>query len=105
MALVNDLAGNTDAALFDWRMDTLIKHTLAHFESEEHLMRDANYPDLGAHAERHRALIAQIRIVRTSLVERLVAWSPQMAQLVGHWLVTHIGSADRLFAQYLRTAP
>jgi hemerythrin len=79
VALVNDLFNNADAALFDWRMDVLIKHTLAHFELEEDLMRAATYPYLAAHADKHRALIVQIRILRTSLAEGLVDWSPEIA--------------------------
>jgi diguanylate cyclase (GGDEF)-like protein/hemerythrin-like metal-binding protein len=41
------------------RLETLVAHTAQHFHDEEALLREANYPDLGRHADIHAALLNQ----------------------------------------------
>ena len=109
VALVGDLFNTADSrrerALFEWRMDLLIKHTLAHFAGEERLMHETNYPDRQSHQLQHRALIMQIRILQTAMIEDLLAWNDATIRLIHDWLLVHIIEADRRLAAYLRSLP
>ncbi len=109
VALVGDLFNTADSprdvALFEWRMDLLIKHTLAHFTSEERLMHETNYRDRQTHQLQHRALIVQIRVLRTAVAEDLLVWNEDMVRLIRDWLLVHIIEADRPLAAYLRNFP
>ena len=109
VALVSDLFitadSRRDVALFEWRMDLLIKHTLAHFAYEERLMQETNYPDKEAHQLQHRALIMQIRVLRTALIENVLEWNDEMIRLIRNWLLVHIIEADRPLGAYLRDCP
>ena len=106
VALVGDLfnAANSrrDKALFEWRMDLLIKHTLAHFADEERLMHETNYPDRQSHQLQHRMLIMQIQILQTAVIEDLRDWNDETIRLIHDWLLVHIVEADRTLAAYLR---
>jgi hemerythrin len=109
VALVGDLfntaESSRDVALFEWRMDLLIKHTLAHFAFEERLMHETNYRHRQPHQLQHRALIMQIRILRTAVIEDLLDWDDEMIRLIRDWLLVHIIEADRPLAAYLRNLP
>jgi hemerythrin len=106
VALVGDLFTTADSrrdiALFELRMDLLIKHTLAHFACEERLMHETNYSDRQPHQLQHRALIMQIRVLRTAVIEDVCDWNDEMIRLIRDWLLVHIIEADRPFAAYLR---
>ena len=109
VALVSDLFNTADSprdvALFEWRMDLLIKHTLAHFAFEERLMHETNYQHRQPHQLQHRALIMQIRILRTAVIEDLLDWDDEMIRLIRDWLLVHLIEADRPLAAYLRNLP
>jgi hemerythrin len=109
VALVSDLfhTANSprDLGLFEWRMDLLIKHTLAHFAFEERLMHETNYPGRQPHQLQHRALIMQVRVLRTALTEDLLDWNDDIVRLIRDWLLVHIIKADRPLAAYLRKLP
>jgi hemerythrin-like metal-binding protein len=109
VALVGDLFNTADSprdvGLFEWRMDLLIKHTLAHFAFEERLMHETNYRYRQPHQLQHRALIMQIRILRTAVIEDLLDWDDEMIRLIRDWLLVHIIEADRPLAAYLRNLP
>jgi hemerythrin-like metal-binding protein len=109
VALVGDLFNTADSprdvGLFEWRMDLLIKHTLAHFTFEERLMHETNYRYRQPHQLQHRALIMQIRILRTAVIEDLLDWDDEMIRLIRDWLLVHIIEADRPLAAYLRNLP
>ena len=86
-------------------MDLLIKHTLAHFAYEERLMRETNYPDREAHRLQHRALIMQIRVLRTALIENVLEWNDEVIRLIRDWLLLHMVEADRPLGAHLRNCP
>jgi hemerythrin len=79
IALVGDLFNTADSprdvALFEWRMDLLIKHTLAHFTFEERDARDelpeqANTPASASGADRANPSIANSGRGRCARLER-----------------------------------
>ena len=87
------------------RPGLVTEHTLAHFAYEERLMQERNCPDTEAHQLQHRALIMQIRVLRTALIENVLEWNDEMIRLIRDWLLVHIIEADRPLGAYLRKFP
>lgn len=99
-ALSDALHGN-DRAAFEARADTLIKHTLAHFDREEQAMIEFGYEDLEQHRLSHRGLIIQIRVFRTAVAEDLLDPGRRMVSFLHDWLIMHILKQDRDLAAFL----
>ncbi len=68
-------------------------------------MHEMNYRDRQTHQLQHRALIAQIRVLRTAVAKDLLVWNEDMVRLMRDWLLAHIIEADRRLAAYLRNFP
>jgi hemerythrin-like metal-binding protein len=108
IALVGDLFNTADSprdvALFEWRMDLLIKHTLAHFTFEERDARD-ELPEQANTPASASGLIVRIRVLRTAVAEDVLVWNEDMVRLIRDWLLVYIIEADRPVAAYLRNFP
>jgi hemerythrin-like metal-binding protein len=105
-ALVDDICNlpwpTLDLAMLEWRLQLLAEHTHEHFTAEEELMKARNYRNFEPHMLRHRALLAQLSILRTALTEGVLDWDHvKTIRLLRGWLIRHIHQYDRPFARYL----
>jgi len=78
----------------------LIDYTATHFASEEVQMEAAGYPELAAHKELHRHLMAQVRDMemRVEVGERYVP--VELSRFLYNWLVQHIQTEDKKFGRF-----
>ena len=85
-------------------MKRLDDYTDAHFASEQILMRLHAYPNYSSHEAEHGQLLGEFRRMHTRLAfdDR----ADLAASLAGlrRWLLTHIQTADRAFAEFVRSA-
>jgi hemerythrin len=76
----------------------------AHFAAEQILMRYHSYPGYRAHELEHGKLLEELRRIRDRIEEgggiELVA----EARAIRQWLMAHIETADRAFAEFVRGA-
>lgn len=85
-------------------MDFLVAYTIKHFNDEEKLMREANYPEKLLHRMFHE----DFKKIVASYVERLKEEGPNnmLAESVvsgmGDWLVNHIKGDDFAMAVYVK---
>lgn len=81
----------------------LDQYTRSHFRSEETFMALKGYPGLAEQRQEHAAFLEALRAFRrefdASGITPLLAI--RLNQLVGEWLVKHIGACDRSFASFL----
>lgn len=86
-------------------LNSLIDYTKMHFGSEEHLMRQANFPGLPQHKEAHDRLVAQVQEFQRRFIEGDSTVTAEISQfLMTDWLVKHILGMDELYAPYFKTA-
>lgn len=81
--------------------DALIEAVRHHFRSEERLMLMSKVPDLEAHSEQHRKLLADLKNLRPDLERRSVALTMRYLE---EWLRRHMAGADKQVAPLLRAA-
>jgi len=82
----------------------LLQYTRTHFQEEEALLRNANYPQLAAHEEQHRKFVADIEALDKQTREGRVANSIQVLNLLRDWLINHILKTDKAYSDFLNAA-
>jgi len=83
--------------------DELAEYTRTHFAHEEALMQRYSYPQLPAHAEIHRQLIARVASLQEDLRAGKLTVTMNTMQFLSDWLTHHIGKTDRLVAVHVRS--
>ncbi len=78
-----------------------ILYTESHFASEMAVMRAAGYPGADAHERLHAWAWRKIHAYTEGSVPEEVICA-ELGQFLPQWLFTHIQSADRVFADWLR---
>jgi hemerythrin-like metal-binding protein len=83
-------------------LDHLVTYCKTHFADEETHMDRLGFPELAAHQEEHRKLMARVY----GLLERHATGEQQVPMelsiLITHWLRAHIREFDQRMADYVR---
>ena len=82
----------------------LADYTRTHFAHEEALMAKYGYPQLPAHAEIHRQLIARFAKLEGDLGGGKLTVTMDTMTFLRDWLQHHIGKTDKLVANHVRDA-
>lgn len=102
VALVNRLsaAGDQDfPALFD----ELIAHTRHHFEQEERLMYDSDFPASGEHREDHQRILGELAQFKKRVDRGLVAFGRNyIRERLPGWFRLHAATMDSALAAHLK---
>jgi hemerythrin len=83
-------------------LDAMIDYTKTHFEHEEALLRQHNYPTLDAHKAEHEALARQVLDIQRKYHAGASAMlSMEVMSFLKGWLVKHIQGTDRQYGRFL----
>jgi len=88
-------------------LDFLVNYAVQHFNDEELLQLECDYPDY----ERHRALHEAFKVTVTDLVKRFVLsgssmeLSSDLNKIVVRWLISHIQGEDKKISAYIKQTP
>lgn len=94
-AIITGQAKKNLAKLFD----SLVDYTVKHFKNEEQLMRAANYHDLEAHIEEHRAFVHKVMALNK---EKDYVFSSNISSFLHTWLLEHILDTDKKYKPVLK---
>jgi len=99
------LLDGTDRRLAAETLARLVEFTAVHFSEEERLMAARGYPGLEAHHLAHQRAMEQIIDLEkaSSVVKREVSLGN--IHRLRRWLLDHVGSLDRAFADWLAANP
>ncbi len=79
-------------------LDEVIAYTKYHFDREEKMMQEAGYPDIEAHKEIHRAMIAKIDDFLIDYDKRGYEALEEVSLYLKDWLVNHINGTDQEYS-------
>jgi hemerythrin len=99
--LAEAIGGQQPMAGIEARLAELCRHTIAHFQMEESLMKAHGYPRRIAHADRHHGLVLQVRELQYQFT-RGRAHPADAGEFLGDWFKDHILSEDLAFARSLQ---
>ncbi len=91
-----------DTAVIGMVIGSLKRYVETHFKREETVMRECRFPDLKAHARKHREIEATVNDVLT-LFQRAPQEvdSQEVLRFLKTWLVNHILKSDMKYAPYV----
>lgn len=98
-ALANSLcdaeaAGTADAALIADAVYRLTDYVVEHFAAEEGLMREFEYPGIGAHKIEHEQLTGHTILLTARYFNGESVAAREIAEFLGDWLKGHIRAED-----------
>lgn len=82
----------------------LLSYTRTHFQQEEAMMKQANFPQLTTHQAMHRKFVGDVEKLDRDLREGRTANSVQVLELLRDWLLNHIVKVDKTYSECLNAA-
>jgi len=82
-------------------LEDLIDYTQYHFEREEKLMSDNDYPDFEAHKAKHQEMIEKVSTFVDLYNEKGHDALKEISEYLTVWLISHINGTDKEYSQYL----
>jgi hemerythrin-like metal-binding protein len=102
------LAGGLEARAPREQLDEglafVARHLIKHCQTEETLMKEAEFPGRTAHASQHQDLVLRVRDLQYRRAKGQELGLETLAR-VGEWLDHHICESDLAMAGYLKTLP
>lgn len=80
-------------------IDELEKYTHIHFQTEEALMRKANYPDIEHHMVQHKIFVDKVKEFRLAFNYKNVLLVQQMISFMRKWFLMHITETDNKYVE------
>jgi hemerythrin-like metal-binding protein len=79
-------------------LDQLVQYTMTHFQHEERIMRECDYPQLPAHRAEHERMKQRTLDLRTNVD---LATTRDFLQFLKDWWTNHIQDVDKAYSPYL----
>ena len=98
---IREALAQSELGLAKKLMDELDDYTNTHFLLEETLMIQRAYPGYSAHRLEHDRLIGELRKLGSDSGLRGTEKGVSHAKAIERWLVRHIQTFDRAFADYI----
>lgn len=108
--LINQLsaaANSKNIAATKIFLEELVEHTIGHFEGEEAMMREHNFPPYPIHKQEHDRVLKELRNVTRIFSEGEGDFSLVTSYVDGSlipWLINHIETLDTVTAMFLVNA-
>ncbi len=97
------LTGEPNLETVSQRLKEWVEHTRAHFERENRLMRENNFPAYPVHSDEHRRVLGRIEALQTQWLEQKQV--KPLAEFIFEewpgWFDMHVNSMDAVTAQFL----
>ena len=83
-------------------LDSIVQDVQMHFQQEERMMQEVNYPNLAAHKGEHDAILLQVGRLQQEFRSGGIALNLEFLQFLNNWLDMHIMQHDKLYVPYLQ---
>ncbi|MBE9221504.1 hemerythrin family protein [Cyanobacterium stanieri LEGE 03274] len=80
----------------------LVEYTIKHFDAEEQLMIDYNYPNYIIHKEKHDSLKNDVIVLQQELLEHQQFITAKVSRFLTDWLIHHIKGEDLKMIKYIQ---
>ena len=82
-------------------VEELVNHTYTHFQREEALMEQTNFPELKLHRIEHEKLMARVAEFRDELDSGRGLNTAVVLEFLRGWLPNHINAMDQSYSAHL----
>jgi hemerythrin len=91
--------------LLNDRLTAIAVHTIEHFQHEEALMVDYNYPGYSRHKQIHDNLLLKVNHLLQQFNENKTVLNADLTSFLTEWLSHHIQGEDQNMIHFLRAQP
>ncbi|HBE01632.1 MAG: hypothetical protein A2096_16545 [Spirochaetes bacterium GWF1_41_5] len=81
----------------------LVDYTAGHFQAEEKLMTEKNYPELSIHKAEHQALVKKALELKTKFEKQSALIDLDLFDFLKDWLKNHILGTDRRYGGFFNS--
>mgnify|MGYP003673838178 CR=1 FL=1 len=82
-------------------LNDLINYTKYHFDREEKLLEQHDYPNLVAHKAQHKQMIKQVERFMDLYNEKGHEALNEISEFLANWLINHINGTDKEYSELL----
>lgn len=97
----NVVNSDTDKSLLRLILE-LKKYAAFHFQSEENIMVDVNYPEIIEHKNQHERLLSKLQLIILQIEMEHIELN-KLPTFLMEWFVDHTIVEDKKFATYLNS--
>lgn len=83
-------------------LDELIEYTVYHFESEEEMFRQHDYPKLEEHVDEHNRLTEEVIVLQSKFYAHEVTITYEVLDFLREWLNDHTTRTDMEFSEFYK---
>lgn len=80
---------------------SLVEYTKTHFQAEEKIMQNANYPKLAEHKKSHQKLLNSVSEYVTKFQSGESITAIQLLNFLQNWLLKHIANEDMEYGKHI----
>ncbi len=100
-AIINKLNNKPSQDVLAQCLDDLLDYVSYHFDEEIAILESANYPDLKAHEELHKAFTAKVE-QKVNDFEMGHLSAEDLHSFLGDWLIQHIKGTDKKYSTFVQ---
>ena len=86
-------------------LNRLVEYTVAHFNYEQGLLQEHQYPDFAAHKSKHDDLTQQVNKFCDEVQSGKIGVSIPLMKFLEDWLQQHIGKVDMAYVPFVVDKP
>jgi hemerythrin-like metal-binding protein len=91
----------SDQSIYGEILNELIDYVVYHFDTEENLFKEKNYPDYEVHKQKHDDLTKQVLELQTKFTEGSATISFEVLDFLSEWLKDHTTGMDQKFTAFM----
>ena len=99
--LADSFKDGTSKSAVKESLDFLVKYTVDHFQTEEQVMKDMNYPKLTSHIAEHLQLVANAQDLQRKVADGKPV-TMEVSKFLADWLKHHINEVDMGYVEFKR---
>ena len=84
-------------------VNKLVDYAGKHFNTEENIFDDYDYPDTKAHKEEHKNFVTKVLGYKEKIASGQLLISVDVMNFLKDWLVNHILKSDKKYGPYLKS--
>ena len=97
--LADSFKDGTSKSAVKESLDFLVKYTVDHFQTEEQVMKDMNYPKLTSHIAEHLQLVANAQDLQRKVADGKPV-TMEVSRFLADWLKHHINDFDMRMVRF-----
>jgi hemerythrin-like metal-binding protein len=101
--LVASLAGIPTREQISVIVSELINYKRFHFETEEKLFKEYNYPDTEFHISKHREFNTRLQEIQSKYPDDVITLAYELADFLEDWLINHLLVVDQQYIECFKS--